>query len=39
MVNTGEVVTSSYGRSVLLSDVRKKKMYYSSLNQGVGESY
>lgn len=25
--------------SVLLPDVRKKKMYSSSLNQGVGEGY
>lgn len=37
-MDTGEDVTSVYRRGVLLSDVKKKKMY-SSLNQGMGEGY
>lgn len=31
-MDTGEDVTSFYRRGVLLSDVRKKKMYSCSLN-------
>lgn len=38
-IDTGEGVTSFYSRVVLLPDVRKEKMYYYSLNQGVDGGY
>lgn len=38
-MDTGKGVTSFYSRVVLLPDVRKEKMYYYSLNQGVDEGY